>query len=267
VAAPVTAAAVVRDRLDRAATAGPRSVLRGLEPGKVNGTADIKIPSHTTGLDTITVALVDEHPLYRDGVVQTLARTESFEVVAEGSSKEHAIRIARDNGPAIMLLDVNISGGGVAAAAEIKRLCPSIKIVFLTASDADSDVFEALEAGGCGYILKGISGQELTSMLVAVHRGETVVSPGLAGRLLATRTTTAKFPYAVHGGLTTREDEIMVRVTEGLTNKEVARVLGLTEKTVKHYMTNIMQKLQVRNRVEAAISHRSTSKNLAMKPS
>jgi two-component system, NarL family, nitrate/nitrite response regulator NarL len=260
------AATIVCDRTDRISAPGNRSALRGFDSSTIKYKADVKNQGKPAGLDTITIALVDEHPLYRDGVVQTLARSDAFEVIAEGSSKEHAIRIARDHRPAIMLLDVNISGNGVAAAAEINRLDPSIKLVFLTASDADSDVFEALQAGGSGYVLKGIGGSELTQMLFAVQRGETVVSPGLAGRLLATRTSGAKSPYAMHAGLTVREDEIMVRVTEGLTNKEVARVLGLTEKTVKHYMTNIMQKLQVRNRVEAAIAHKSIAKMPAMKP-
>jgi DNA-binding NarL/FixJ family response regulator len=219
------------------------------------------MPSKATSPDKITIAIIDDHPLYRDGVVQTLKRTESFDVVAEGASKDDALRIAQDHLPDVMLLDVNIPGNGVEAAAEIARLCPVVKIVFLTASDADSNVFGGLQAGGRGYVLKGISGPELANMLTAVHRGETIITPGLAGRLLTTmnRNPGANSPYAAHSELTVREDEILDRVTEGLTNKEVAIALGLTEKTVKHYMTNIMQKLHVRNRVEAAMSRRASA--------
>jgi two-component system, NarL family, nitrate/nitrite response regulator NarL len=219
------------------------------------------MPNRATSPDRISIAIIDDHPLYRDGVVQTLKRTDLFDVVAEGGSKDEALRIAQDHLPDVMLLDVNIPGNGVEAAAEIGRLCPVVKIVFLTASDADSNVFGGLQAGGRGYVLKGISGPELANMLTAVHRGETIITPGLAGRLLTTmnRSGGANSPYAAHSELTVREDEILDRVTEGLTNKEVAIALGLTEKTVKHYMTNIMQKLHVRNRVEAAMARRASA--------
>lgn len=158
-----------------------------------------------------------------------------------------------------MLLDIGIPGNGIEAAVEIGRLCPAVKIVFLTASDVDTDVFCGLEIGGRGYVLKSVGGSELGSMLMAVHRGEIVITPELAGRLLSTANlqATPRSRCASPSQLTAREDEIIDRVTDGMTNKEVAIALGLTEKTVKHYMTIIMQKLHVRNRVEAAMIRRA----------
>jgi two-component system nitrate/nitrite response regulator NarL len=147
-------------------------------------------------------------------------------------------------------------GGGVAAAQAITRACPAIKVLFLTVSEDDQDVFACLEAGASGYILKGIGSSELASMVWAVHQGEMTITPSLAARLLA---SIGKKHYdssvSAYGqcALTSREDEILDQVARGLTNKEVARMLRLSEKTIKHHMTSIMQKLHVRNRVEAAM--------------
>jgi DNA-binding NarL/FixJ family response regulator len=182
-----------------------------------------------------------------------------LEVVAEGASRADAITIAKEHAPDLIILDVSIPGGGVEAALEILRSPTTSKILFLTVSDAESDVLSCLQAGALGYVLKGVSGSDLVNLANAACRGEIVVTPSLAGRLISSmrKGTAAKTSSSRDKDLTPREEEILELVTKGKTNKEVARALDLTEKTVKHYMTNIMLKLGVRNRVEATLIQRS----------
>jgi DNA-binding NarL/FixJ family response regulator len=207
-----------------------------------------------------SVAIIDDHPLYRGGVAQALTETNRFNVIAQGGSKDEAVAIAEQYLPDLMILDVSIPGGGLEAALEIGRVFPAMKIMFLTVSDTESDVFSCLQAGALGYVLKGTSGSELAKMAEAVCQGETIVTPSLAGRLLTSmhRRSAVKTTRVDQHDLTPRENEILDCVARGLTNKEVAIELKLTEKTVKHYMTNIMLKLRVRNRVEATLVRGST---------
>jgi two-component system nitrate/nitrite response regulator NarL len=206
-------------------------------------------------IEPIRVAVIDDHPLFREGVAHTIQRSGALEVIGEGATADDAIRIAKAELPDIVLLDVNMPGGGVEAARAISNVCPVIKIIMLTVSESEEHVHQAMEAGVRGYVLKGTSGLELVNTLRAVARGEYYVTPRLAARILALSKRPAKaaeqedaFP-----DLTKREEQILDRVARGLTNKEIAKDLQISEKTVKHYMTNIMQKLQVRNRVEAAL--------------
>ncbi len=206
-------------------------------------------------VDKIRVLLVDDHPLLREGVARTLSRDEEFEVVGEGATAEEAIRLARELMPDLMLLDISIPGGGVQAAQAIAIACPIVKIIMLTVSEDEEDVLGALRAGAKGYVLKGVSGPELLGIVRRVHSGEPYVTPRLAANLLSEwRQPSAR---AIAGDalsdLTQREKQILELVAQGQSNKMVARELGLSEKTVKFYMTNILQKLQVHNRVQAAL--------------
>ncbi len=205
--------------------------------------------------DRIRVAVIDDHPLFREGVTHTLRSSKMLEVIGEGSCAEDAIRIARDRSPDILLLDVSMPGGGIEAARVIAREHPIVKTIILTVSESEEHVAQALEAGAQGYVLKGASGTELISTMCAVSRGESYVSPGLAARLLTQtkRQVQNRPPEFDLPELTKREEQILDHVARGKTNKEIAIGLGISEKTVKHYMTNIMQKLQVRNRVEAVL--------------
>lgn len=203
----------------------------------------------------VRIAIVDDHPLFRDGVVFTLSNDKSIEMVGQGSTADHAIQIAQDILPDILLLDISLPGGGIEATREIARLFPYIKVIMLTASENEDHVSGALEAGARGYILKGIGATELIRTIHSVNQGESYVTPQLAARLLSTMKTKVSAPQTDDAlpSLTRREEQILDAVAQGMTNKEVARVLSISEKTVKHYMTNIMHKLQVRNRVEAAL--------------
>ncbi|MHB2165807.1 response regulator [Alsobacter sp. R-9] len=209
--------------------------------------------------DTIKIAVIDDHPLFREGVAFTLDTAGGFEVVGQGSSAADAMRIVTQQRPDMILLDVSMPGSGVEAAKTISTMAPDIRIVMLTVSESEEHVAAALQAGARGYMLKGSSAAELVRTVRAIYEGDSYVSPGLAARLL-TQMKQQAAPVADRGDdrveLTSREDEILAFVSRGLTNKEIAARLSLSEKTVKHYMTNIMNKLQVRNRVEAVLASR-----------
>ena len=206
----------------------------------------------------IRIAVIDDHPMFREGAVQTLTCMDGIEVVGEGATAADALKIAEELCPDVVLLDIGLPGGGVEAAASISRVCPSVRSVMLTASESELDVASALQAGARGYILKGSSGAEVVATVRAIFKGESYVAPSLAGaRLLiqmGKRTEiAANKPVS---DLTSREDEILALVSRGMTNKEIANRLRLTERTVKHHMTSIMRKSKVRNRVEAMLMFR-----------
>ncbi|HSV25477.1 MAG TPA: response regulator transcription factor [Xanthobacteraceae bacterium] len=202
----------------------------------------------------IRIAVVDDHPLYREGICQTLTGAEGLEVVAEGSTAAGALKAAQECLPDIILLDLGIPGGGINAAANIAGVCPSVRIIMLTASESEQDVASALQAGARGYILKGSSGPEVIETVRVVYRGEHYVAASLGARLLI---KISKRTEAVANDtprdLTSREGEIIALVSQGMSNKEVARKLKCTERTVKYHMTSIMQKCGVQNRVQAVL--------------
>jgi DNA-binding NarL/FixJ family response regulator len=206
-------------------------------------------------VERLRIAVIDDHPLFREGVAATLGADRSIDVVGQGATADDAIQIAQDLLPDVLLLDISLPGGGIEAMREIARLCPYIKVVILTASENEKHVSDALEAGARGYVLKGVGAQELMRTIHAVQQGESYVTPQLAARLLTMMKAPQHAPPAESDmpALTRREEQILDAVAEGKTNKEIARLLNISEKTVKHYMTNIMHKLQVRNRVEAAL--------------
>jgi two-component system, NarL family, nitrate/nitrite response regulator NarL len=203
--------------------------------------------------DRIRVAVVDDHPLYRDGVVLTLRGAPDIEIVAEGATALDAVRIGKSYAPDIMLLDVAIPGGGIDAAAALRQHCADVKLVMLTNSEDATHVSAALQCGVRGYVLKGCSGSELLQIVRAVQNCETYITPALATRLLA---QPKQLPVSAPE-LSLRENQVLQLLSQGLMNKEIASRLRLTEKTVKHYMTVLMQKLQVRNRVEAVLAGRN----------
>lgn len=208
-------------------------------------------------LKDIRIAVIDDHPLFREGVAATLRADERMSLVGQGACAEDAIRLCEEMVPDIILLDISMPGDGLAAARHISRICPVVKIVMLTASEDEGDVTQALEAGAKGYVLKGIGARQLIETVTSIHSGQTYVTPALAARLLTQmRTRLTSEADDDISTLTPREEQILAKVTMGLTNKEVAIKLSIAEKTVKHYMTNIMQKLQVRNRVEAVLAAR-----------
>ena len=206
--------------------------------------------------DKIHVVVIDDHPLFREGVANTLEVEPDIEIVGQGESAEDAIGLVYDLLPDIILLDIDIPGGGLKAAQTIALACPVTKIVMLTVSEEEDHLIAALKAGARAYILKGVTARELIRILRAVYAGEAYVTPTLAASLLLELTGAlpgSRPPASQLEELTDRERQILEGVASGLSNKEIGQQLALSEKTVKHYMTNILQKLQVRNRVEAAL--------------
>jgi len=184
--------------------------------------------------DRISIIVVDDHPLFREGVVTTLMESGYFDVVAQGGSKDEALVLAQKHLPDLML-------------------APVIKVIMLTVSEQEHDVQAALKAQARGYVLKGVASDELISILRDIHNGDSYISPNLAVNLLMRSSEDTKKDSPEDFDLNDRERQILEKLASGMSNKEIADDIFLSEKTVKHYMTNIMHKLHVSNRVQAAI--------------
>jgi len=206
--------------------------------------------------EAIRVIIADDHPLFRDGVSHTLQIESDIEVIGEASTADEALQLTMELLPDVVLLDIDMPGGGLRAVQTIASVCPMTRIVMLTASADEDDIVNALKAGARGYILKGVSARELVGIVRDIHAGAGYVPPTLAANLLAYMTgatTSTRAPNTLLDELTPRERQILERVAAGSSNREIGQHLHLSEKTVKYYMSNILQKLQVRNRVEAAL--------------
>jgi DNA-binding NarL/FixJ family response regulator len=188
--------------------------------------------------------------MFRAGVVGSLREAGDIEIVGEASDAASALALARAELPDVIVLDIAMPGSGLAAAREIAAACPATRIVMLTVSEDEDDLLAAVKAGASGYVLKGAGASELVSVIRSVHAGEVYVAPALAWGMLRELQTPRTSPY---DELTEREREVLELVAEGLSNQEIGHRLGLAEKTIKHYMTNVLGKLQVRSRVEAAL--------------
>ena len=206
--------------------------------------------------ETIDVLVVDDHPLFRQGVVHSLGLTPGFRVVGETASGEEALAMAQALLPKVVLLDISMPGwNGIVTAEKIAMACPATAIVMLTMSEDKDKLLAALKAGARGYVLKGVSARELTDVLRAAVAGDVYVSPSIAAEMLVSLTQ-RKAPDPLQE-LTERERKILSFIGGGKTNREIGEALFLSEKTIKHYVSNILQKLQVRSRVEAALlAHR-----------
>ncbi|MCO6055360.1 response regulator transcription factor [Pseudomonas sp. MOB-449] len=207
-------------------------------------------------MDTrIRIGIIDDHPLLRQGVASALKRIADFQVVEQGGCAEDALDIALRLHPDVLLMDVNMPGDCFAAVRRIAAEAPEVRVLMLTVSESEDDAYAALEAGAQGYALKGISGPELVQAIRTVAGGESFITPAFASRLLG-RMRRQQDVERHRIELTHREEQIIREVANGLTNREVAEKLCLSEKTVKYYMTNVMQKLHARNRVEAVTALR-----------
>ncbi|RME48279.1 MAG: DNA-binding response regulator [Caldilineae bacterium] len=197
------------------------------------------------------VLVADDHSLFRDGII-SLLEAAGFEVVGQVGDGEAAVEAALRLHPDLILLDISMPKlTGLEALRQIRAQLPDARVVMLTVSDRDDDLFAAIEAGAHGYLLKSLTGDEFLEMLDGLQRGEAALTRQMTARLLkgfhGDRTDSGQSVPA----LTPRELELLQLVAHGLSNKAIARQLSVSENTVKYHLKNIMQKLDVQNRTEA----------------
>ena len=206
----------------------------------------------------LRVLLVDDHALFRAGIASLLASRGTVEVVGEAQDGSEALEAARRLRPDIVLMDVHMPKvDGIQATRMIAAELPQVKVVMLTVSDQDKDLFEAVKSGAHGYLLKNLEPEELFDYLDGISRGEAPISRTMAAKILnefasqagKARASEASEPSEV---LTPREREVLKLVASGATNKEIATALTLTENTVKNHLRNILEKLHLENRTQAA---------------
>ncbi len=203
--------------------------------------------------ETVRIAIVDDHPFFRDGVRRALQKAKHISVVAEGASAADALQIASEHTPNLMLIDITMPGSGIDAVRDIQVRHPDIKIVMLTGSDDDEHLTAALAAGAAGYLLKGTDTAELLDAVRAVLDNQAYITPALSMRVLldSVRSQGAAARGAVRSPLTRREGEILDAAVRGLNNIEIAAELKIAVPTVKNTLSRIFEKLKVRNRREA----------------
>lgn len=208
--------------------------------------------------DPIRVLVVDDHVLFRRGLQMVLEQESDIEVVGEASDGAEAVERAADTLPDIVLMDVRMPRrGGIDACTAIKDAVPSSKIIMLTISDEEADLYDAIKAGAMGYLLKEISIEEVASAIRAVHGGQSLISPSMASKLLTEFASMIKRSderqQVPTPRLTDREMEVLKLVAKGLNNRDIARELFISENTVKNHIRNILEKLQLHSRMEAVV--------------
>jgi len=204
----------------------------------------------------IRVLLADDHALFRRGVASLLAADRDFEVVGEAVDGQQAVEMARKLMPDVILMDISMPGtDGLEATRRIKAEMPYVRIVILTVSDGERSLFEAVKNGAQGYLLKKIEPQALYATLRGVVQGEATLSRVMAAQLLEEFARQSRPPapaVAPAAQLTAREKEVLEHVARGRSNKEIATALTIAENTVKNHLKNILEKLHLENRVQAA---------------
>jgi DNA-binding NarL/FixJ family response regulator len=208
--------------------------------------------------DPIRVLVVDDHALFRRGLEMVLIQEPDIEVVGEASDGEEAVAMVSDLTPDVVLMDVRMPrGSGIEACTAIKDLVPSARIVMLTMSDEEGDLYEAIKAGASGYLLKEIPTYEVAAAIRAVHDGQSLISPAMAGKLLTEFASLMREPETPAAPraprLTDRELEVLKLVARGLNNRDIAKELYISENTVKNHIRNILEKLQLHSRMEAVV--------------
>jgi len=210
-------------------------------------------------MERIKVLLVDDHTLFRDGMKALLSRQESVEIIGEAGNGTEGIRKALELSPDVVLMDLNMPDmTGIEAIRKILEVKPDTKILMLTVSEDDEDLFNAVRAGAMGYLLKNVESERLVSSVQQVARGEATVSAALTDRIFAEfRAMSARAQKneseTQKDILSNREKEILTHISRGESNKEIANVLCIAESTVKIHVQNILKKLNLTSRVQAAV--------------
>lgn len=203
----------------------------------------------------ISIAIVDDHPLLAEGIATVLSRRDDFVVAEIGASAADIIDIVDRRICDVLIVDLNMPGDVFGALAALRDIAPACRVVVFTASTDTDHAVRALGAGAAGYVLKGSSASELLDAVEAALRGEVYITPAFAAKVISALNSKAAEKQAVISTkLSVREEQIVRLLLCGKQNREIARSLELSEKTVKSYMTNLMTKLRARNRLEVVIA-------------
>ena len=199
----------------------------------------------------IRIVIVDDHPVVRQGLRFLLEQQAEIQVVGEGENGEQAIKLIEEQLPDVLLLDLLMPKmDGITAVREIKRVAPSVQIIILTSYFEDDQIFSVIKAGALSYLLKDTRSQELVAAVRAAARGESVLHPQVAARILRETQQPSQVPL---DALTPRELEVVTRIAHGRSNHEIALELVISEPTVRTHVANILSKLHLTDRTQAAI--------------
>lgn len=204
--------------------------------------------------DTQTILIVDDHPLFRKGVIQLIQAAPEFSFVGEAANGQDGIRMAHELKPDMILLDLNMKDmNGVEVLKAIKDAGLDSRIIMLTVSDQAEDLISALRAGADGYLLKDMEPEDLMAQLIQAARGRVAITPRLTQLLAASLRDTPRPKNQDEAGLTDQESKILEHIADGKSNKLIARELNIAESTVKVHVKHLLRKLNFRSRVEAAV--------------
>jgi DNA-binding NarL/FixJ family response regulator len=221
---------------------------------------DSPLPDASLAPEPIRTMIVDDHALFRRGLEMVLEEESDIELVGQASDGDEAVAKAAESLPDVVLMDIRMPrSSGIEACRAMKEAAPSAKIIILTISDEEEDLFEAIRAGASGYLLKDIPLDVVAEAVRAVHDGQSLINPSMAGKLLSEFATLARRdgePRAQEvpaPKLTDREMQVLKLVARGMNNRDIAKELFISENTVKNHVRNILEKLQIHSRMEAVM--------------
>ena len=224
------------------------------DPGAASGSVD------SSASDPIRALIVDDHALFRRGLEMVLAAEDDIELVGQASDGAEAQQKAGESLPDVVLMDIRMpKSSGIEACRAMKEVAPSSKIVILTISDEEEDLFEAIRAGASGYLLKDIPLDEVADVVRAVYGGQSLINPSMAAKLLTEfaalnkRDQEERAEQVPAPKLTDREMQVLKLVAKGMNNRDIAKELFISENTVKNHVRNILEKLQIHSRMEAVM--------------